>query len=104
MDDISDWMMTAWVFFFIAYVVIGIIIVWVNEGFFSAAIAVFVILFLVGLLGGLIEAIAGIIALVVKYITYVPLFILRCIFYRGWSLLMTIIGIAGFVAYRVLGL
>ena len=104
MDDISDWMMTAWVFFFIAYVVIGIIVVWVNEGFFSAALAVFVILFLVGLLGGLIETIAGIIALVVKYITYVPLFILRCIFYRGWSLLMTIIGIAGFVAYRVLGL
>lgn len=104
MDDISDWMMTAWVFFFIAYVVIGVIVVWVNEGFFSAALAVLVILFLVGLLGGLIEAIAGIIALVVKYITYVPLFILRCIFYRGWSLLMTIIGIAGFVAYRVLGL
>ena len=102
MDDISDWMMTAWVFFFIAYVVIGIIIVWVNEGFFSAAIAVFVILFIVGLLGGLIETIAGIIALVVKYITYVPLFILRCIFYRGWSLLLTIIGIAGFVAYRML--
>lgn len=104
MDDISDWMMTAWVFFFIAYVVIGVIVVWVNEGFFSAALAVLVILFLVGLLGGLIETIAGIIALVVKYITYVPLFILRCIFYRGWSLLMTIIGIAGFVAYRVLGL
>jgi len=104
MDDISDWMMTAWVFFFIAYVVIGIIVVWVKEGFFSAALAVLVILFLVGLLGGLIEAIAGIIALVVKYITYVPLFILRCIFYRGWSLLLTIIGIAGFVAYRVLGL
>ena len=104
MDDISDWMMTAWVFFFIAYVVIGIIVVWVNEGFFSAALAVLVILFLVGLLGGLIEAIAGIIALVVKYITYVPLFILRCIFYRGWSLLLTITGIAGFVAYRVLGL
>lgn len=104
MDDISDWMMTAWVFFFIAYVVIGVIVVWVNEGFFSAVLAVLVILFLVGLLGGLIETIAGIIALVVKYITYVPLFILRCIFYRGWSLLMTIIGIAGFVAYRVLGL
>lgn len=102
MDDISDWMMTAWVFFFIAYVLIGIIAVWVNEGFFSAVLAVFVILFVVGLLGGLIETIAGLIALIVKYVTYVPLFILRCIFYRGWTLLLILLTAVGFVAYKIL--
>lgn len=102
MDDISDWMMTAWVYFFIAYVIIGIIVVWVNEGFFSAVIAVFVILFLVGLLGGLIETIAGIIALVVKYVTYVPLFVLRGIFYRGWTLVLLLLSGCGYLTYLIL--
>ena len=102
MDDISDWMMTAWLYFFIAYVVIGIIAVWIDDGFLSAAIAVFVILFFVGLLGGLIETIAGLIALVIKYVTYIPLFILRCIFYRGWTLLLILLTAVGFVTYKML--
>lgn len=34
MDDVSDWMMQAWIWYLAAYVIIGLIVVWVNEGFF----------------------------------------------------------------------
>lgn len=102
MDDITDWMMHAWIWFLAAYVIIGVIVVWVTEGFFSALLAVILLLALLGILSAVVETIVAIIALVVKYITYVPLFILRCVFYRGWTFLLTMLAIAGFVAFRIL--
>ena len=102
MEDITDWVMQAWIWLLAAYVVIGLIVVWVNEGFFSALVAGFLLFAIIGILAAVLEVIVALIALVVKYVTYVPLFILRCIFYRGWTLLLVLLAVAGYVTYVVL--
>ena len=102
MHVISEWMMEAWIWFMAAYVVIGLIVVWINEGLFEAFLGALIIFFIIGVLASILDVIVAIITLIVKYITYVPFFILRCIFYRGWTFLLVILGICGFVAYKIL--
>lgn len=102
MHDISEWMMEAWIWFLAAYVVIALIVIWINEGFFEAFMGALVIFFIIGVLSSVLSFIVALITLIVKYITYVPLFILRCIFYRGWTFLLVILAICGFVAYKIL--
>jgi hypothetical protein len=102
MDDIAEWMMRAWIWLLAAFLVISVILVWVNEGLFTALLAVGLLFLIIGILSGVLEAIVALISLVVKYVTYVPLFILRCIFYRGWTFLLTVLGIGGYVTYLVL--
>ena len=102
MEDITDWVMQAWVWLLAAYVVIGLIVVWVNEGFFTALVAGILLFAIIGILASVLEVIVGLIALVVKYVTYVPLFILRCIFYRGWTFLPVLLAVAGYTTYIVL--
>lgn len=102
MHDISEWMMQAWIWFLAAYVVIGLIVVWVNEGFFAALLGGIVIFFIIGVLASILEFIVALITLIVKYITYVPFFILRCIFYRGWTFLLFLLGGCGYLTYLIL--
>lgn len=102
MHDISEWMMQAWIWFLAAYVIIGLIVVWVNEGFFAALLGGIVIFFIIGVLASILEFIVALITLIVKYITYVPFFILRCIFYRAWTFLLFLLGGCGYLTYLIL--
>lgn len=102
MHDISDWMMQAWIWFLAAYVIIGLIVVWVNEGFFSALLGGLVIFFIIGVLASILEFIVALITLIVKYVTCVPFFVLRCIFYRGWTFFLFLLGGCGYLTYLIL--
>lgn len=102
MHDISDWMMQAWIWFLAAYVIIGLIVVWIYEGFFAALFGCIIIFFIIGLLASVLEFIVALITFIVKYITFVPFFILRCIFYRGWTLLLFLLGGFGYLTYSAL--
>ena len=102
MHVISDWMMQAWIWFLVAYVIIGLIVVWVNEGFFTALLGGIVVFFIIGVLASILEFIVALITLIVKYVTCVPFFILRCIFYRGWTLLLVLLAIVVYGTYVVL--
>lgn len=102
MHDVSDWMMQAWIWFLAAYVIIGLIVVWVNEGFFAALLGGIVIFFIVGVLASILEFIVALITLIVKYITCIPFFILRCIFYRGWTLVLSLLCGCGYLTYLIL--
>lgn len=101
MDEISDWLMTAslWLVFISAA---GLIIAeWIAEGFLAALMAGFLLMVVLGLLSAVLEVLGGLLAIVVKYLSYVPLFILRCIFYRGWTFLLFLLALGGFVTYFV---
>ena len=102
MNDITDWMMKAWIWFLAAYVAIGLIVVWLNEGFWDALLGAIVIIFIIGILASFLEFIVVLISLIVKYITYVPIFILRCIFYRGWTFVLFLLGGFGYLTYMIL--
>lgn len=102
MHGISDWMMKSWIWFLAAYIIVVLIGVWINEGFFAAFMGGLVIFFIIGVLLSILEFLIALISVAVKYITYVPFFILRCIFYRGWTLLLAILGVIGFVTYKIL--
>ena len=102
MHGISDWMMQAWIWFLAAYVIIGLIVVWVNEGFFSALLGGLVLFFIIGVLASILEFIVALITLIVKYVTCVPFFVLRCIFYRGWTFVLFLLGGCGYLTYLIL--
>lgn len=102
MDDVSNWMMQAWIWFLAAYVIIVLIAVWVNEGFFTALLGGIVIFFIIGVLASIIEFIFALITLIVKFITCLPFFILRCIFYRGWTLVLSLLCGCGYLTYLIL--
>lgn len=97
-DDITDWMMHAAMWVAILFAAIAVIAVWVDEGLFAA-----IILVVIGaVIFGLLEGIAGVLAMVVKYVSYVPLYAVRIILYRGWTLLLAVLVGCGLVAYLVL--
>lgn len=102
MVDVSDWMMQAWIWFLAAYLVIALIAVWINDGFFAALIGGVIIFFVIGVLASILEFIVGLITLLVKYITCVPFLIFRCIFYRGWTLVLSLLGGCGYLGYLIL--
>lgn len=102
MHDVSEWMMINWIWFLAAYLVIAFIAAWYCEGFFPAFLGVIVLFLIIRVLSFLLEFIVAIVAFIIKYLTCVPFFIFRCIFYRGWTLLLAVIGIIGFVTYKIL--
>ena len=102
MHEVSDWMMQAWIWFLAAYVIIVLIAVWVNEGFFTALLSGIVIFFIIGVLASILEFIVALITLIVKFITCIPFFILRCIFYRGWTLVLSLLCGCGYLTYLIL--
>ena len=101
-DDISNWIMAAWVWIAAAMIVAGVIIVWVEEGFFVAALTVIILIALIGILAAIMETLIGLMCLIVKYVSYIPLYLLRVIFYRGWTLLLTILAGLGYLTYLFL--
>ena len=102
MHYFSDWMMKSWIWFLVAYVVIGLIVLWINEGFFAAFLGGIIVFFIIGLLASALEFIIALFTVIVKYITCAPFFVLRCIFYRGWTFLLFLIGVFGLLAYIII--
>lgn len=96
MDDITDWMVSAWIVVAILFAVAVIVSAWIREGFFIA-----LIVFLVGaaLLSSVLAAVAGFVALAIKKLGCIPIYILRFIFYRGWTFVLTLV-LAGIAALR----
>ena len=96
--DITDWLMHAAIWIAIIWAVLVVILTWINEGLFIAIIVVAIGTALIGIL----EGIAGILAAVVKYVSYIPLYAVRLIFYRGWTLLLTVLAGCGYLTYLIL--
>jgi len=96
--DITDWLMHAAIWITIIWAVIVVIVILISEGLFVTIIVVVIGAALIGLL----EGIAGILVLLVKYLSYVPLYAVRFIFYRGWTLLLTLLAGCGYITYWVL--
>lgn len=96
--DITDWLMHAAIWIAIIWAVLVVILTWINEGLFIAIIVVAIGTALIGIL----EGIAGILAAVVKYVSYIPLFAVRIIFYRGWTLLLTVLAGCGYLTFLIL--
>ena len=97
-EDITTWLMTATIWVAIIWAVVAVIAIWVYEGLFVAIIVVIIGAALFGILEGM----AGLLAAVVKYVSYVPLYLLRILFYRGWTLLLAVLGGCGYLMYLLL--
>ena len=97
-DDITNWLMTAAIWVAIIWAVVAVIAIWIYEGLFVAIIVVIIGAALIGIL----EGVAGILAAVVKYVSYVPLYIVRIFFYRGWTLLLAVSTGCGYLIYLLL--
>ena len=97
-DDITNWLMTAAIWVAIILAVVAVIAIWIYKGLFMAIIVVIIGAALIGIL----EGIAGILAVVVKSVSYVTLYIVRIIFYRGWTLLLTVLAGCGYLMYLLL--
>lgn len=98
MDAITDWLMTASIWIAIIWAALIVIATLISEGIIAAIIVLIIGAAIIGFLQGL----AGILALMVKYVAYIPLYALRIIFYRGWTMALTLLGIIGFVTYKLL--
>lgn len=103
-EDISDWMMRSWIWFLVVYLLLGIIVIWINEGFFTAVLSVLLLLFIIGVLSAILETVVAVISVIIKYITYIPLYIVRFIFYRGWTFLLAFLAACGGLVYWYLQL
>lgn len=104
MEEVSDWMMDAWMWFLGAFVLIGLIVSWICDSFFDALLGAILIFFIIEVLDSFVKLIAALISWLVKYITYVPFIILRCIFYRGWTFVLFFLGVCGYLIYLILKL
>ena len=98
MDAITDWLMTASIWVAIIWAALIVIATLISQGIIAAIIVLVIGAAIIGFLQGL----AGILALMVKYVAYIPLYALRIIFYRGWTMALTLLGIIGFVTYKLL--
>jgi len=93
MDDISSWVMSAWIWLVVLYLAVAIVIIWVTEGFFTALLSGVLLCIVIGVLARVLEVVAAFISLIVKDLTYFILWVLRYVFYRGWTFLLTLLAL-----------
>ena len=102
LENLSDKAVIVWFWILLAAGVISIIVVWVSDGFWAALFTVIILLVIIGLLSSVLEIVLALLAGISLVVTYVPVFILRWIFYRGWTLLTTILLIGSLLAFLLL--
>lgn len=96
-EKVTDWIMGAILILGGILAVAIVISAWVNEGFWGALIVV-----LIGAASfGVLSLAVGVIAGVAKLVCSVPLYILRFVFYRGWTLVLTLVFAVIAVLYRL---
>lgn len=96
-EKVTDWIMGAILILGGILAVAIVISAWVNEGFWGALIVV-----LIGAASfGVLSLAVGVIAGVAKLVCFVPLYILRFVFYRGWTLVLTLVLAVIAVLYRL---
>lgn len=96
-EKVTDWIMGAILILGGILAVALVISAWVNEGFWGALIVV-----LIGAASfGVLSLALGVIAGGAKWVCSVPLYILRFVFYRGWTLVLTLVFAVIAVLYRL---
>jgi len=95
-EEIVEWVMKITLYGLIGLCVIGLVGVWISDGFWSMVIGGVVL----AVVGGIFVSLLEILAVVYSYLLYIPLYIVRYIFYRGWTLLLVLLLAAGYLLYR----
>ena len=106
-DDLTTWLMDNFTHLLLVSAAIFVVFTGFKEGIPDAIKLFFGFLFIVGICKYVMPTITDILvtglSLVLKYVSYIPLFILRCIFFRGWTLILILLCIAVITAIKMLG-
>lgn len=107
-DDLTTWLMDNFTNLLLVSAAIILVVTGFKEGLPSALKLFFGFLIIVGICKFVMPTISEIVvtglSLVLKYVSYIPLFILRCIFFRGWTLVLALLCAAGVIAFKILGM
>lgn len=104
-DDLTTWLMENFTNLLLVSAAIFVVVTGFKEGLQSAVKLFLGILIMVGIckiiISDIIEIFIDGFSLVFKYVSYIPLFVLRCIFFRGWTLLFVLLGVTAVVFYKI---
>lgn len=105
-DDLTTWLMDNFTHLLLVSAAIFVVFTGFKEGIPDAIKLFFGFLFIVGICKYVMPTISEILvtglSLIIKYVSYIPLFVLRCIFFRGWTLILVLLCIAGIIAIKML--
>ena len=97
-DNAAKWIEGASIWLMFAFMLFIVIVAFIQDGLFLGILVFFIGVALSTVLFGVI----GILSKIFRYLSYIPLYCARLVFYRGWTFLLLIIVCLVTIVYFVL--